>query len=156
VVSDDVVQVAGDAGALTHRGLVLEAVGHRAKRLVSLGNRLAALPARVAEHQRADDHEQEQYAREAWVAVVERVDRVRKKREHEQSRPEPPIPGGEQRERAEERDQRGDRQGAGRVRYRHQDAEDDRARRPREPTAREGEGSVARRLGQIADSTSSV
>ena len=62
VVSDDVVQVSGDACALAHRGLVLQRVDHRLPRLVALGERLAALAARVAERCRGDDHHQEQHA----------------------------------------------------------------------------------------------
>ncbi len=64
VVRDDVVQVACDARALPHRRLVLEGVDHRLTRLVALGERLAALPARVAERQSRDDDHEEQDARE--------------------------------------------------------------------------------------------
>ena len=65
VVRDDVVQVAGDARALAHRRLVLQRVDHRLPRLVALGDRLAALPPRVAERLRGDDEHEEQDAREA-------------------------------------------------------------------------------------------
>ena len=49
VVRDDVVQLAGDARPLLHQRLV-------ALRLVALGDRLAALPARVPDRERGDDH----------------------------------------------------------------------------------------------------
>ena len=81
VVSDDVVQVAGDACALAHRGLVLQRVDHRLPRLVALGERLAALAARVAERCRRDDDHQEQHAGEAGVRARERLDRVHEERE---------------------------------------------------------------------------
>jgi hypothetical protein len=45
MVRDDVVEVAGDASALAHRGLVLQRVDHRLARLVPFGERFAALTA---------------------------------------------------------------------------------------------------------------
>ena len=137
VVSDDVVEVARDPGALAHRRLVLQRIDHRLARLVALRDDLAALPARVAERQSRNHDHQQQHAGEPGTGAVERLDRVREEREHGEHRPAPAVGEREQIENADESDEGGDRERALLCRQREEDAEDDRARRPSDVPSRE-------------------
>ena len=65
MVRDDVVQLARDAGALLHRGLLAHALGHRLLRRVERGDRLRALARRLADEHRRGDEQERPDAREA-------------------------------------------------------------------------------------------
>ena len=95
VVRDDVVQLARDAGPLLHDHLVALRLGHCVPRRVPLGDRLAALPARVAQDLRADrEHQQEEALERALLARGR--ERGDEERQHEQHRPAAPVAVGDQ------------------------------------------------------------
>ena len=111
MVRDDVVQLAGDAGALLHRGLLADALGHRLLRRVERGDRSPCAcaidsPTSIAVAARS----KRPHAREPGVAAVERRHRVDEERQQQRRRDEQSAPDHELADRVEQHAERGERQ----------------------------------------------
>ena len=134
VVGDDVVQLAGDPGALLHRGLL--ALAHRHP-LLRRGERVDDLrppPRRLADDHRSDDEEEGHHAREPRGSAVERDGGVEEERQRERGAVHEAAAGNEVARQVEEHADRGDRQRRLPGAEQHEDAERGRAgREEREP-----------------------